>query len=140
MDNALDRTSDVSREIVARLVERMTTVGNRRRDRIVRRVGRHWVAMRSTREGRVFAEIRPHRKRVEVFILPRPDELSDPRRLAHRAPSTQGWGWFNSHFDLVALADVEGGARLLRQSYLHAIRGANGHASRPRRRRRTQTV
>src|SRR3990170_357177 len=119
MDNALDRTSDVSREIVARLVERMTTGGNRRRDRIVRRGGR------------------PHRKRVEVFILPRPDELSDPRRLAHRAPSTQGWGWFNSHFDLVALADVEGGARLLRQSYLHAIRGANGHASRPRRRRRT---
>lgn len=139
MADAMDRASDVSREIVESLHERLKAVGNKRRDRIQRKVGRYWIAIRSTKQDRVFAEIRPHGTGLEVFILPGPEDLSDPSRLARRAPSSQGWGWFRSRFEVRTQSEAGPAFHLLRQSYLHAVAGPNGRAGR-RRRRRTQTV
>lgn len=140
MANALERTSERSRSIVAELHDRLQGLGRRRNDRIVRRVGDHWIAWRSVRHGRVFAELRPHRQRVEVFILPGPRELRDPNRLARRAPASQGWGWFRSRFDVTALDEVAPAFRLLEQSYEHGRRTPNGRSARGRRGAREQSV
>src|SRR2546428_6621196 len=59
-----------SREIVGALRERVRTAAHRRHDRVLEHAGRHWISWRSRRADRVFAEIRPLRGRVQVFILP----------------------------------------------------------------------
>lgn len=117
MDDALRRTSETSRAIVDAWYRRLDRLGRRRNDRIRKRVGVHWIAFRSDAQGRVFAEIRPRRDHVEVFILPPPNRLSDPLGLVRRAPSTQGWGWFRSRFDVVGKGQIVPAYRLLRQSY-----------------------
>jgi len=75
---------------------------------------------------RVFAELRPLRGRVQVFILPRPRDLADSAGLARRAPRTQGWGWFRSRFEISSMAQIESAARLIVQSYEHGARRGNG--------------
>src|SRR5437867_12866767 len=106
-------TGQTPRAIVAALRERVGLAAHRRQDRIVERAGRHWIAWRSRQADRVFAEIRPLRGRVQVFILPRPRDLMDSAGLARRAPRSQGWGWFRSRFELTAMAQVEPAARRL---------------------------
>ncbi|HKZ89597.1 MAG TPA: hypothetical protein VJ300_04980 [Thermoplasmata archaeon] len=117
MRNALDRTSDESRAIVNELWVRLRRLGDRRQDRIHRRVGRYWIAIRSVRRGRVFAELRPHRTRIEVFILPPPRHLRDPHGLARQAPRSQGWGWFRARFHIDSRGLVPFAFDLIRQSY-----------------------
>lgn len=117
MDNALERTSDESRAIVAQLGTMARNLGKQRADTIRAEVGPVWIALRSTKRDRVFAEIRPHRSRVEVFILPRPQDLTDPAGLARRAPPTQGWGWFRTRFHVSSPSEVAFAFRLIRQSY-----------------------
>ena len=129
-------TGQTPRAIVAALRERVGLAAHRRQDRIVERAGRHWIAWRSMQADRVFAEIRPLRGRVQVFILPRPRELMDASGLARRAPRTQGWGWFRSRFDVTSMAQVEPAARLIVQSYEHGIRKQNGGRARSRTRRK----
>jgi len=123
-------TGRTSREIVAALRERVGIAAHRRQDRIVERAGRHWIAWRSRQADRVFAEIRPLRGRVQVFILPRPRDLMDSAGLARRAPRSQGWGWFRSRFELTSMAQVEPAARLIVQSYEHGVRKRNGGRAR----------
>src|SRR5207245_1391643 len=65
-----------SREIVGALRERVRAAAHRRHDRVVEHAGRQWISWRSRRADRVFAEIRPLRGRVQVFILPGLRELS----------------------------------------------------------------
>src|SRR6266566_1607912 len=93
METAIDRTSDASREIVEALRQRLRVAAARHEDRVDEHVSRYWIAWRSRNRDRVFAEIRPLRKRVEVFILPGPRELRGGAGLARSAPRTQGWGW-----------------------------------------------
>lgn len=100
-------------------------------DRLVERRSSHWIGWRSARFDRVFAEVRAGRDHLEVFLLPPCRALADPRGLAVRPPSTQGWGWFRSK------VRTNGGspralALLVRQSYL-SVR--NGRVRRPSRRR-----
>src|SRR3989442_8025056 len=115
-----------SREIVEALRERVRTAAHRRHDRVLEHAGRHWISWRSRQADRVFAEIRPLRGRVQVFILPRPRDLVDSAALAQRAPRSQGWGWFRSRFELTSMAQVEPAARLIVQSYEHGVRKRNG--------------
>src|SRR2546426_5952580 len=115
-----------SREIVGALRERVRTAAHRRHDRVVEHAGRHWISWRSRQADRVFAEIRPLRGRVQVFILPGLRELSDGSGLARRAPRSQGWGWFRSRFEVTSMAQVEPAARLIIQSYEHRVRRGNG--------------
>ena len=130
METAIDRTSDASREIVEALRHRVRVETARRRDGLDERVSRYWIAWRSTKRDRVFAEIRPLRGRVEVFILPGPRDLRDSAGLARRAPRTQGWGWFRSRFDVRSMGQVESAARLIVQSYVHGSRMPVGNGRR----------
>ncbi len=126
MKTAIERTSETSRAIVDALRDRVRIVAARRDDRVVERVSRYWIAWRSRNRDRVFAEIRPLRERVEVFILPRVRDLRDAAGLARQAPRTQGWGWFRSRFDVRSIAQVDSAARLIVQSYAFGTGAPNG--------------
>lgn len=112
--------------ILAALRDRVRTVATRRGDRIVEHAGEHWISWKSEKRDRVFAEIRPLRGRVQVFILPHPRQLRGGAGLAHTAPRTQGWGWFRSRFEVSSMARVESAARLIVQSYEQVVRTENG--------------
>lgn len=137
MAGVLDRTSEESRALVERIGSELAAFGKKRNDRIVSKVGGHWIAVRSVRKGRVFAEMRPLKARVEVFILPGKEDLRGPRDFARGAPRTQGWGWFRSRFDVTSARDVRNALQLLRQSYDHVGRSrrnpARGRARRGQR-------
>ncbi len=126
MEAIQEWTGRTSQEIVAALRVRVRSAAHRRQDRIVEREGRHWISWRSRQTDRVFAEIRPLRGRVQIFILPGLRELTDASGLARRAPRSQGWGWFRSRFEVRSMAQVESAARLIVQSYEHGIRKRNG--------------
>jgi len=136
MEAVSEWTGRTSRDIVTALRERVGIAAHRRQDRIVERAGRQWIAWRSRQADRVFAEIRPLRGRVQVFILPRPRELMDASGLARRAPRSQRWGWFRSRFEVTSMAQVEPAARLIVQSYEHGVRKWNGGRTRSRARRK----
>ncbi len=86
-------------------------------DQVVMRVNRNWIAFRSENQRRAFAEIRPTRHRVEVFILPERRSLSDPAGIARSAPRTQGWNWFRTKFHVVGNGHGKAALSLIRQSY-----------------------
>ena len=119
-------TPGTSRAIVTALRERVRTAASRRGDRIDEHVGEHWISWRSRKRDRVFAEIRPLRGRIQVFILPGPRDLQDHSGLAQRAPRTQGWGWFQSRLEVSSMERVEPAARLIVQSYERVIHPENG--------------
>src|SRR3989475_10579089 len=125
MEAASEWNGRTSREIVGALRERVRTAAHRRHDRVLEHAGRHWISWRSRRADRVFAEIRPLRGRVQVFILPGLRELSDGSGLARRAPRSQGRGWFRSRFEVTSMAQVEPAARLIIQSYEHRVHSGN---------------
>lgn len=127
MASAIERTSDSSRAIVVALRDRVQAAAAKRDDQLDERVSRYWIAWRSRKGNRVFAEIRPTRERVEVFLLPSPRDLRDGSGLARRAPPTQGWGWFRTRIELRSMRQVAAAAALIRQSYLHGLR-PNGYA------------
>jgi len=125
---------------VKRLRDRLRTFERQKEDRVQETVSPDWIGWRSRRHARVFAELRPLRGRVEVFILPRPKDLQDPSDLARAAPRTQGWGWFRTRFDVKGLAEIGPAFRLIRQSYDWSARPGNGGDSRRHRRSRTKTA
>lgn len=121
---------ETSRAIMAALRDRVSRVAGRRGDRIVVRQGSNWTSWRSRKRDRVFAEIRPLRGRVQVFILPGPKDLRDGGGLARLAPRSQGWGWFRSRLEVTSMARVESAARLIVQSYERVIRAEGRRPSR----------
>ncbi len=131
----IEWTSDTPRAIVSALRERVQVEARRRHDRIEEHIGRHWTSWRSRKGQRIFAEIRPLRGRVQVFILPRPSDLRDAAGLARRAPSSQGWGWFRSRIEVSSMARVGPAARLIVQSYQQAAGDGNGGRMHQRTRR-----
>lgn len=135
MATALERSSDSSREIVLGLRNRLQIAAARRNDRIDEHVSEHWISWRSRNGNRIFAEIRPLRERVQIFLLPSPRELRNGSGLAKRAPPTQGWGWFRTRVDVRSIRQVAAAAALIRQSYLHGLE-PDGRGRKPRRLRR----
>jgi len=101
-------------------------------DRVVMRVNRNWIAFRSENQRRAFAEIRPTRHRVEVFILPERRSLSDPAGIARPAPRTQGWNWFRTKFHVVGNGHGKAALSLIRQSYELPSRRASRRRPRPK--------
>jgi len=97
-------------------------LATRRGDRVEMRTHRYWIAFRSRRQQRAFAEIRPSRRRIEVFILPERRALVDPSGIARSAPRTQGWNWFRTKFSVVGDGKAKAALSLLRQSYMHDAR------------------
>jgi hypothetical protein len=127
MERSNEWTAGTSKAIMAALRDRVSRAAGRRGDRIVVRQGPNWTSWRSRRRDRVFAEIRPLRGRVQVFILPGPKDLRDGGGIARSAPRTQGWGWFRSRLEVTSMARVESAAQLIVQSYERVIQAQDGH-------------
>ncbi|HKZ64412.1 MAG TPA: hypothetical protein VJ400_08215 [Thermoplasmata archaeon] len=107
----------------------LTAHAERRGDRLEVRYLSGWIAMRSTVAGRAFAEVRPSRKAIELFLLPPRGALRDPRGLAAAVPPSRGWGWFRTRVKVENGTGPSYGADLLRQSYEYA-RGMPGRRAR----------
>jgi len=110
----------------------------RRGDRLEVRYLSGWIALRSTVAGRAFAEVRPSRKGMELFLLPPRAVLRDPRGLATAVLPSRGWGWFRTRVKVENGVSSNYAADLLRQSYEFARRmpgrRAKGRVSSPVRR------
>jgi predicted transport protein len=117
----------------------MDGLAERHHDRLEVKESENWIGWRSASRHRVFVELRPHRRKVEVFILPTRKQLKDPKKLARKAPPTQGWGWFRSRFDIEAKYQVEAAFHLIRQSYEHGLTQGNGRPAHRRRHLNGQT-
>lgn len=89
-------------------------------DDIVVRVRSRWISVSSKKAEKIFAELRPSKERIEIFLLPPPKELGNGA-LVSRPPPSQGWGWFRSK--LYIKGDMKSALRLLRISYIFVIRG-----------------
>jgi len=94
----------------------------RRGDRFEVRYHVGWVAFRSAAAARAFAELRPGKRGIEMFLLPPRAALRDPRGLAGAVPPSRGWGWFRSRVKVENGHATEVAADLLRQSYEYARR------------------
>src|SRR5437773_9077033 len=114
---AMKRAGRDPRQLINDWLAGLQKVAGERGDRVVMRVNRNWIAFRSENQQRAFADIRPTRHRVEVFILPERRSLSDPAGIARSAPRTQGWNWFRTKFHVVGNGHGKAGLSLIRQSY-----------------------
>jgi len=139
MDNALTKAGVEPRAIVERLRSVAGEHARSRADRVRARVGGHWIGLRSVARDRVFAEVRPSRTKVEVFLLPAPRDLRDPHGLAKKVPPSRGWGWFRSRLVIASVADADRASALVRQSYDTLQGRADGGRSARRRARRRET-
>ncbi len=114
---AWKRAGREPRQLINEWLANLQRVATEHGDHVVMRVNRNWIAFRSEKQRRAFAEIRPTRHRVEVFILPERRNLSDPAGIARTAPRTQGWNWFRTKFHVVGNGHGKASLSLLRQSY-----------------------
>jgi len=94
----------------------------RRGDRLEVRYLSGWVAFRSTAANRVFAEVRPGKKGIEMFLLPPRAELRDAHGVATPVPPSRGWGWFRTRAKIEDGLSPAVAVDLLRQSYAYAKR------------------
>ena len=121
MANAMRRAGMETRASLRRMLDELRSFLQSRDDELVVRVMSRWISIRGRKGGRVFAELRPSKESIEVFVLPSPRELGSPSSVT-MAPSSQGWGWFKSKF----VFDGDGGAasalRILRISYISSMR------------------
>ncbi len=140
MSRLWQRMSRETHAILSGLRERVRTLGEGREDRITEKAGDYWISWRSERGGRVFAELRPSRKHVEIFLLPPRWELRGADGLARAAPVTQGWGWFRTRMLLTSVAQVPRAFELVRQSYEHGRRKSFGGLRRQPNGRRERIV
>ncbi len=105
------------REVIQTWHRELQRVAAGRGDRVEMRVNRYWIAFRSDKQRRAFAEIRPNRRKIEVFILPERRHLADAAGIARPAPRTQGWNWFRTKFYVIGSGHGRAALSLLRQSY-----------------------
>jgi len=120
--SAMKRAGREPRQLINDWLAGLQKVAGERGDRVVMRVNRNWIAFRSENQQRAFAEIRPTRHRVEVFILPERRSLSDPSGIARPSPRTQGWNWFRTKFHVVGNGHGKAAFSLIRQSYETPVR------------------
>ena len=121
MVNAMKRAGLETRMALSHLIDELKEHASAHHDAIEVRVMPRWISLRSRRGKRVFAELRPSKRRGEVFVSPPPRELGFSR-LVCRAPPSQGWDWFKSKFCFEGDGDVRSALRLLRISYISSIR------------------
>ncbi len=109
----------------------------KRADRLQRAVMQDWIAYRGAATGLAFAELRPRRQHIEVFILPAPSELGALGRALSPVPKSRGWGWFRGRFILGAKGSLETPLRLMEASYDYSVKQSQrisaGRGKRPQR-------
>lgn len=94
----------------------------RRGDRLEVKYLSGWVAFRSAAVRRAFAEVRPGKSGIEMFLLPPKAALNDPKGLATPVPPSRGWGWFRTRVKIEDGLSPAVAVSLLRQSYEYARR------------------
>ena len=115
--NLWKRAGREPRHLITEWHNELQRTATARGDHVEMRMNRCWIAFRSEKQRRAFAEIRPSRHRVEVFILPERKNLSDPAGIARPAPRSQGWNWFRTKFYVVGNGHGRAALSLIRQSY-----------------------
>lgn len=95
---------------------------HRRGDRLEVKYLAGWVAFRSVAANRAFAEVRPGKRGIEMFLLPPRAELRDSHGIAMPVPPSRGWGWFRTRVKIEDSLSPAVAADMLRQSYDYARR------------------
>jgi predicted transport protein len=129
--SVLARASPETLRAVRAIRRDLAEHADRRGDRLEVRYNTGWIAFRSAAANRAFAEVRPSKKGIEIFLLPPRASLRDPDGLAVPVPPSRGWGWFRTRAKVDDGLSPSVAAALLRQSYEYARR-----MPRPRRSRR----
>ncbi|TLZ49894.1 MAG: hypothetical protein E6K18_07560 [Methanobacteriota archaeon] len=117
----LDRASPETLRSLKALRGALAAHVQRRGDRLEVRYKVGWVSFRSVAANRAFAEVRPGKRGIEMFLLPPKAVLRDPRGLAGPVPPSRGWGWFRTRVK-VENGGADSATDLLRQSYEYARR------------------
>ena len=120
--SVLRRASPESLRSLRALRDAMAAHAERRGDRLEVRYLTGWIAYRSRVAGRAFAEIRPSRKGIELFLLPPRGALRDAKGLASPVPPSRGWGWFRTRVKVENGVTSDAAEALLLQSYEYARR------------------
>lgn len=120
--SVLDRASPETLRTLRAVRESLAAHAARRGDRIEVRYKVGWVSLRSIAANRAFAEVRPGKRGIEMFLLPPRAAMRDPRGLVAPVPPSRGWGWFRSRVKIEDGASTDMAADLLRQSYEYARR------------------
>lgn len=115
--DALDRGGPRARELYLMLREGMEAFERTNGDCIDERIMKYWISLRSSRKGKVFAEIRLNKQDIDIFILPEATQLVDPMNLTCPVPVNQGWGWFRSRFWFRNETQLNSALKLIQQSY-----------------------
>jgi len=120
--SVIRRASPDTMRALRTMREALSADAERRGDRLEVRYLSGWIAFRSAAAGRAFAEVRPSKKGIELFLLPPRAALRDPRGLAVPVPPSRGWGWFRTRVKVENGLSPSVAADLLRQSYEYARR------------------
>jgi len=120
--SVLKRASAETLRTLRAFRQALTVHAERRGDRLEVRYKVGWVSLRSVAANRSFAEVRPGKRGIEMFLLPPRSALRDPRGLAGPVPPSRGWGWFRCRVKIEDGASADLAADLLRQSYEYARR------------------
>ena len=115
--SVIRRASPETLRMLKAIREALSAHAIRRGDRLEVRYKVGWVSLRSVAANRSFAEVRPGKRGIEIFLLPPRSALRDPRGLAQPVPPSRGWGWFRSRAKMEDGASAGVAADLLRQSY-----------------------
>jgi predicted transport protein len=102
----------------------------RRGDRLEVKYLSGWIAFRSAAANRAFAEVRPGKRGIEMFLLPPRAELRDSHGIAMPVPPSRGWGWFRTRVKMEDGLSPMVAVDLLRQSYEYARRMRGKRAAR----------
>ncbi len=121
MTNAITKAGVGPRQTIAFIMDELKDIASRHNDEIVAHVMSRWISLRSQRACKVFAELRPSKERIQIFVLPPPREFG-PDSIARRAPKSQGWGWFKTKFIVNGNNDAKRALRLLRISYVTCLK------------------
>lgn len=120
--SVMERASGQTTRALRAMRGELTEHAARRRDRLEVRYLSGWIAFRSAAAGRTFAEVRPGKKGIEMFLLPPKAALRDPEGLASPVPPSRGWGWFRTRVKIEDGLAPSAAVKLLRQSYEYARR------------------
>ncbi len=120
--SVLDRASPETLRVLRTFRVALAAHAERRGDRVETRYKVGWVSFRTVAGNRAFAEVRPGKKGIEIFLLPPRAALRDAHGLVASVPPSRGWGWFRTRVKVEDGASPDWATDLLRQSYEYARR------------------
>lgn len=120
--NVMRRASPDTMRAVRAMRGELAVHAGRRGDRLEVKYLSGWIAFRSATANRTFAEVRPGKRGIEMFLLPPRSELRDAHGIATSVAPSRGWGWFRTRVKVENGLSPAVAVDLLRQSYAYARR------------------